>query len=61
MEDNLTTRIQALRDKARAAAPCPRCDGRGVIAEYVFVNGGKCYDCQGTGVSDKRLIASRNG
>lgn len=59
MEDHLTDRIAAIRGKARTDSPCPKCDGRGVIARYVYVDGGRCYDCRGTGVDPSRLVASR--
>jgi len=61
VEDHLTERIAALRAKQAAAGTCAKCDGTGTIAEYVYVNGGRCYDCRGTGVGDGGLVASPHG
>lgn len=34
---------------------CKRCLGNGVLPQYRNVNGGKCYECEGTGVTEKTI------
>lgn len=29
---------------------CPRCGGRGYIPEYAYIEGGVCFQCQGSGI-----------
>ena len=35
---------------------CQRCGGRGIIPHYNYIDGGVCYECNGSGVSDKGTI-----
>jgi DnaJ-class molecular chaperone len=61
MEDHLMTRIAALREKQKQAATCARCDGTGTVVEFVYVNGGRCYECRGTGIGSDGLVACGDG
>lgn len=45
----------------RAAASCARCNGDGVVLEYAYVNGGRCYECRGTGIGSSGLVACGDG
>ncbi|ATH91621.1 hypothetical protein [Bacillus glycinifermentans] len=32
--------------------PCKKCGGKGVIPYYRHINGGECFDCNGSGMQD---------
>lgn len=32
--------------------PCIKCGGKGVIPYYRHINGGECFDCNGSGMQD---------
>ncbi|WP_372011337.1 hypothetical protein NBRC13296_12255 [Paenibacillus chitinolyticus] len=39
---------------------CPKCCGKGIIQNYIRIDGGMCYECTGKGaVSDSYVIRSR--
>jgi len=55
------TRIAAVRQKQKQAASCSKCDGTGIIPDFAYVNGGRCYDCRGTGIGPSGLVACGDG
>jgi DnaJ-class molecular chaperone len=38
---------------------CPKCEGVGFIAEFVLVNDGHCFKCNGTGQSKRSTLRIR--
>lgn len=47
--DAITAEHNALCRKLHALHVCPKCAGRGKIAEYAHIAGGDCFACSGTG------------
>jgi uncharacterized phage protein len=35
--------------EALASGACPRCAGTGYVPQYAHIDGGRCYECGGTG------------
>lgn len=33
-------------------AACGKCGGRGIIPYYIPINGGECFDCEGSGIAE---------
>ena len=50
--------IRTDRNKTRyfSDSTCPRCGGRGIIDAYAYIDGGKCYECGGSGHTSHSTI-----
>lgn len=43
-----------------AEVTCKRCSGNGVFQQYAHIDKGLCYECNGTGVTEKSIKVSKS-
>lgn len=48
-EETLQAMTQKSKLEIMAQNACSRCNGKGYIAEYSMIQGGVCFECNGTG------------